>query len=114
MRTPEGQPSGPAVTVALGAIGGLGTNSIETEARLLIVVRAGYSLRAEAHRFVAYAQPLDVSLWTRTPSFGSPLARLMRKASARSFSATMLTTSQHNSNPWAKSSGNSQKSDSQP
>ena len=61
MRTPEGQPSGPAVTVALGAIGGLGTNSIETEARLLIVVRAGYSLRAEAHRFVAYAQPLDVS-----------------------------------------------------
>ena len=61
MRTPEGQPSGPAVTVSLGAIGGLGTNSIETEARLLIVVRAGYSLRAEAPRFVAYAQPLDVS-----------------------------------------------------
>ena len=61
MMTTEGQPSGPAVMVALGAIGGLGMNSIETEARLLIVVRAGYSLRAEVHRFVAYAQPLDVS-----------------------------------------------------
>ncbi|MHB8659666.1 MAG: hypothetical protein ACYC91_17305 [Solirubrobacteraceae bacterium] len=55
MMTAEGQPSGPAVTVALGAIGGLGMHSIATEARLLIVVRAGYSLRAEVHRFLAYA-----------------------------------------------------------
>jgi hypothetical protein len=61
MMTPEGQPSGPAVTVALGAISELGTNSVETEARLLIVARAGYSLRAEVHRFVAHTQPLDVS-----------------------------------------------------
>lgn len=61
MMTTEGQPSGPAVTVALAAIGGLGMNSIETEARLLVVVRAGYSLRAEVHGFVTDAQPLDVS-----------------------------------------------------
>jgi hypothetical protein len=61
MMTTEGQPSGPAVMVALAAIGGLGVNSIETEARLLIVVRAGYSLRAEVREFVTYAQPLDVS-----------------------------------------------------
>jgi hypothetical protein len=61
MMTTEGQPSGPAVTVALGAIDGLGLNSIEIAARLFIVVRAGYSLRAQLRQFVEYPQPLDVS-----------------------------------------------------
>lgn len=61
MMTAQGQPSGPAVMVALSAISDLGLTSVETEARLIVAMRAGYALRAELCQFAAYVQPLDVS-----------------------------------------------------
>lgn len=46
MMTTEGQPSGPAVTVALAAIGGLGMNSTETHGPRR-ALRRGHGARAE-------------------------------------------------------------------
>lgn len=61
MKTPEGQPSGPAIVIALNVLSDSGWDRVEEKARakLLMGIKVGYSIRMELAEFGAYPVPVD-------------------------------------------------------